>query len=58
MIRCAFVSAAGLMRQVKNRVRDEHPRLESCCKSDNGTCFRRFARSYIAQRPQALELVP
>jgi hypothetical protein len=57
MIRYAFVAAAGLMQQVKNRVRDEHPRFESCCKSSNGACFRRFARSSIAQRPQALELV-
>jgi hypothetical protein len=28
MIRCAFVAATGLMQQVTNRVRDEHPRSE------------------------------
>jgi hypothetical protein len=58
MIRWFFVSAAGLMQQVKNRVRDEHSRYESCCASSNGACFRRFAASYIARRPQAIELVP
>jgi hypothetical protein len=58
MIRWFFVSAAGLMQQEKNRVRDEHPTYESCCKSSNGACFRRFATSYIAQRTQAFELVP
>jgi hypothetical protein len=58
MIRCVFVTAVGLMQQVTNRVRDEHPTYGSCCKSSNGACFRRFAASYIAQRPQAIELVP
>jgi hypothetical protein len=58
MIRWFFVTAASLMQQVKNRVCDEHPTYESCCKSSNGACFRRLAPSYIAQRPQAIELVP
>jgi hypothetical protein len=58
MIRWAFVIAAGLMQQVKNRVRDEHPRRESCYKSSSNACFRHFAASYIAQRPQAIEFVP
>ena len=58
MIRWFFVTTAGLMPQVKNRVREEHPAHESCCKCSNGACFRRFAASYIAQRPQAIELVP
>jgi hypothetical protein len=58
MICWAFVTAADLMRQVKNRVRDEHPRSESCWNSSNDACFRRFATSYIAQRLQAIELVP
>jgi hypothetical protein len=58
MIRRVFVTAAGLMQQIKNPVRDEHPTYESCCKSSNGACLRRFAASYIAQRPQAIEHVP
>jgi hypothetical protein len=43
-----------LMQHVRNRVRDEHP----CYKSSNNACFRRFAASYTAQRPQAIEFVP
>jgi hypothetical protein len=58
MICWALVTAADLMQQVKNRVRDEHPRPESCCKSSNDAYFRRFAGSYIAQLPRAIELVP
>jgi hypothetical protein len=58
MSRWAFVTTAGLMQQVKNRVRDEHPKCESCCKSSNDARFRRFAGSNIAQPPQAIELVP
>jgi hypothetical protein len=58
VIRWFFVATAGLMQQVKNRVRDEHPTYESCWKSTNGACFRRFATSYIAERPQVIQLVP
>jgi hypothetical protein len=47
-----------LMQHVKNRVRDEHPSRESCYKSSSNACLRRFAASYIAQRPQAIEFVP
>jgi hypothetical protein len=42
MIHCAFVAAAGLMQQVKNRVHDEHPNFESCCTSGNDACFSPF----------------
>jgi hypothetical protein len=58
MIRCVFVTASGLVQQVTNRVRAEHPIYEGCCKSSNGACFRCFAASYVAQRLQAIELVP
>jgi hypothetical protein len=40
MMRHVFVTAAGLMQQIKNPVRDEHPTYESCCKSSNGAWFR------------------
>jgi hypothetical protein len=58
MIRWAFVTTSGLMQQITNRVRDEHASFESCCKSSDDDCFRRFAGSYFAQRPRATELVP
>jgi hypothetical protein len=58
MIGWVLVTTAGLVQQVRNRVRDEHPRRECCCKSSNDPCFRRLATNYIAQRPQAIELVP
>ena len=58
MMRHVFVTAAGLMQQIKNPVRDEHPNNESCCKYSNDAWFRGFAVSYIAQRSQAIELVP
>jgi hypothetical protein len=58
MMRHVFVTGAGLMQQIKNPVRDEHPHYESCCKSSHGAWFRGFAASYIAQRSQAIELVP
>jgi hypothetical protein len=58
MIHCAFVAAAGLMQQVKNRVHDEHPNVESCCTSGNDACFSPFRGKLHRPGPQAIELVP